>query len=212
MSTELTLLVWSTVLLGAYICVQAVLYRIQYGIKYSAGPRDAEPPPQPMTERGNKRAAQLPRNYGASSPPPWPSNSPAAPTRDPVGRADLVLEPLGLPPLHLASLHPLAGLDDRAVGLGLMFFGVAFQRGVPGPLVHKLTMKASWIHTCSSRDSGPVFMRPRPRSPAAFTRACRTTKAWHGMPPAPVNLCPTAASRGFPPPRGWSNPLAVTTC
>lgn len=59
MSTELTLLIWSTILCGAYIGVQSVLYRIQHGVKFAGSARDNEPPP----DMWNARAEKALRNF-----------------------------------------------------------------------------------------------------------------------------------------------------
>ena len=45
MSTELTLLIWSTTLFAGYILVQSTLYRLQYGIAFASSSRDNEAPP-----------------------------------------------------------------------------------------------------------------------------------------------------------------------
>ncbi len=63
MGVELTLLVWSTVLCGAYISTQALLYRIQHGFIYSATSRDNEPPPNIWTARGNKALRNFLETY-----------------------------------------------------------------------------------------------------------------------------------------------------
>jgi uncharacterized MAPEG superfamily protein len=63
MGVELTLLIWSTVLCGAYISTQALLYRIQHGFIYSATSRDNEPPPNTWTARGNKALRNFLETY-----------------------------------------------------------------------------------------------------------------------------------------------------
>jgi uncharacterized MAPEG superfamily protein len=64
MSIELTLLFWSTALLGAYLGVQSMLYRIQHGVMYSTTARDNEPPPNALTARGNKALRNFLETYG----------------------------------------------------------------------------------------------------------------------------------------------------
>ena len=54
MSIELTLLVWSTILAGAYIGVQSTLYRIDYGVKHANSQRDDERPPNKWTVRAQR--------------------------------------------------------------------------------------------------------------------------------------------------------------
>jgi uncharacterized MAPEG superfamily protein len=63
MGVEFTLLIWSTVLCGAYISTQALLYRIQHGFIYSATSRDNEPPPNMRTARGNKALRNFLETY-----------------------------------------------------------------------------------------------------------------------------------------------------
>jgi uncharacterized MAPEG superfamily protein len=65
MSVELTLLIWSTVLLGGYVSVQAILYRLQHGFVFSATSRDHEPPPNIWTARGNKALRNFLETYPA---------------------------------------------------------------------------------------------------------------------------------------------------
>jgi uncharacterized MAPEG superfamily protein len=64
MSVELTLLLWSTVLLGAYLTTQAMLWRFQKGFVYSATARDDEPPANVMTARGQKALRNFLETYG----------------------------------------------------------------------------------------------------------------------------------------------------
>jgi uncharacterized MAPEG superfamily protein len=65
MSIELTLLLWSTLLLGAYVATQAMLYRIQKGFVYSTTARDDEPPPSIWTARAQKALRNFLETYGA---------------------------------------------------------------------------------------------------------------------------------------------------
>lgn len=54
MSVELTLLVWSVTLAGAYLGVQATLYRLDYGVAHANSQRDNERPPNKWTVRGQR--------------------------------------------------------------------------------------------------------------------------------------------------------------
>jgi uncharacterized MAPEG superfamily protein len=63
MSLDLTLLIWSTGLFGLYVGVQALLYRAQHGVLYSATSRDEEPAPNVMTARANKALRNLLETY-----------------------------------------------------------------------------------------------------------------------------------------------------
>lgn len=65
MSVELTLLVWSTALLGLYVSTQALLYRMQHGVLYSATARDDEPAPNELTARGIKALRNFLETYAA---------------------------------------------------------------------------------------------------------------------------------------------------
>lgn len=64
MSTELTLLVWSAVLVGVYVLVQSSFYRIDYGTQHGASARDNERPPNVMTQRSDKALRNLLESYG----------------------------------------------------------------------------------------------------------------------------------------------------
>lgn len=65
MSVELTLLFWSTALLGGYLGLQSTLYRVQHGIAHSAGPRDEEPAPNVWTARSGRALRNLLETYPA---------------------------------------------------------------------------------------------------------------------------------------------------
>jgi uncharacterized MAPEG superfamily protein len=65
MSVELALLFWSTTLIGAYVGVQGILYRVQHGIWFSASGRDDEPPPDKWTARASKALRNLLETYAA---------------------------------------------------------------------------------------------------------------------------------------------------
>lgn len=63
MSIELTLLVWSVILAGAYIGVQSTLYRIDYGVAHANGQRDDERPPNKWTLRGQRALGNFLETY-----------------------------------------------------------------------------------------------------------------------------------------------------
>jgi uncharacterized MAPEG superfamily protein len=63
MSTELTLLLWSTTIVGAYILVQSTLYRLQHGIIHAATARDSEPPANVWTARSERALRNLLETY-----------------------------------------------------------------------------------------------------------------------------------------------------
>jgi len=64
MSVELTLLVWSTALAGAYLLVQSTFYRLDYGIVHAGTQRDNERPPNKWTVRGNRALSNFLETYG----------------------------------------------------------------------------------------------------------------------------------------------------
>lgn len=57
--TELSYLIWSALLAGAYIGVQSLTYRMQYGVLHAGGPRDNDTTPTVM----NGRAERALRNF-----------------------------------------------------------------------------------------------------------------------------------------------------
>ena len=63
MSVELALLVWSTVLAGAYLGVQLTLYRIDYGVEHANSQRDHERPPNKWTVRGQRALSNFLETY-----------------------------------------------------------------------------------------------------------------------------------------------------
>lgn len=63
MSVELTLLVWSATLVGAYLLVQSTLYRLQHGVAQAASARDDEAPPGKWTARGERALRNLLETY-----------------------------------------------------------------------------------------------------------------------------------------------------
>lgn len=65
MSLELTLLIWSTTLLGGYIGVQSILYRMQHGIFFASSVRDVEAPPNVWNARAQRALRNLLETYAA---------------------------------------------------------------------------------------------------------------------------------------------------
>jgi uncharacterized MAPEG superfamily protein len=129
MSLEITLLVWSAVLAGGYIGVQSVLYWMDYGGSHGAGPRDNDRAPGLWAGRGERAL----RNFCET----YPVFVALAVVVGFGGRADgltqwgsqlyfwarwvyLPLYIFGVP--YMRSLVWLVS----ALGLALMFFGVAF--------------------------------------------------------------------------------------
>ena len=64
MSLEMTLLVWSAVLVGAYVLVQSTFYRFDYGLRHGAGPRDGERAPSVFSGRSERALRNLLETYG----------------------------------------------------------------------------------------------------------------------------------------------------
>lgn len=65
MSIELTLLIWSAALAGAYVIVQSTLYRLDYGVKHADSQRDNEREPNKWTVRGNSALRNFLETYAA---------------------------------------------------------------------------------------------------------------------------------------------------
>jgi uncharacterized MAPEG superfamily protein len=129
MTTELTLLIWSTVLVGAYIGVQSILYRMDVGVEFAASARDEERPLGTMTRRAEKALGNLLETYIVFV-------ALAAATQL-SGRSDW-LTVWGAwiwfgarwvyLPLYLGGVFMVRSLVwlVSAIGLAMMFFGVAF--------------------------------------------------------------------------------------
>lgn len=64
MSLEMSLLIWSAVLVGAYIVVQSTFYRLDHGVMHAAGPRDGERPPKVLNGRAERALRNLLETYG----------------------------------------------------------------------------------------------------------------------------------------------------
>lgn len=63
MTTELTLLLWSTGLYALYVGVQSALYRRQHGIEFAGSGRDNEPPPDVLNQRVDKALRNLQETF-----------------------------------------------------------------------------------------------------------------------------------------------------
>lgn len=63
MSIELTLLIWSAALAGAYLFVQSTIYRLDYGVVHAGTPRDGERAPNKWTSRGNRALRNFLETY-----------------------------------------------------------------------------------------------------------------------------------------------------
>lgn len=127
MSVELTLLVWSTALLGLYVSTQALLYRMQHGVLYSATARDNEPEPNALTERGRKALRNFLETYAAFIA--------LALATELSGRSDGLTQwgahiwfwaRLAYLPLYVFGVVYIRSLvwSVAGIGLGLMFLGI----------------------------------------------------------------------------------------
>ena len=130
MSLELTLLIWSPVQLALYLGLQAILYRMEYGLKFGTGPRDDEPPARnSYLQRSDKALRNFLETYGA-----YVALSVAiefshrADNLTHWGAALWFMARIVYLPLYLLGLPYLRSLVwlVSALGLALMFFGVAF--------------------------------------------------------------------------------------
>jgi uncharacterized MAPEG superfamily protein len=63
-SIELTLLIWSTVLLGAYLGAQSLLFRRDVGIAYTQTPMDEDKPTSIHTQRATRALRNFLETYG----------------------------------------------------------------------------------------------------------------------------------------------------
>lgn len=129
MTFELTLLVWSTALFGLYVGVQATLYRMQHGVEFAATGRDNEPAPNALNARAQKAVRNLIETY-----PVFLALAVATILAD---RSDVLTQwgaltyfvaRLAYLPLYVSGIKYLRSLvwTISAIGLILMFFGVAF--------------------------------------------------------------------------------------
>lgn len=65
MTIEMSLLIWSTTLVGVYMGVQALIYRAQYGVVHAASARDGEAPPNLYSARAERALRNLLETYAA---------------------------------------------------------------------------------------------------------------------------------------------------
>ncbi|WDR01654.1 LysE family transporter [Devosia algicola] len=63
MSFTLSLLAWSTTLVGAYVLVQSIAYQFDVGVTHGAGPRDTDRPPGKVAGRARRALANLGETY-----------------------------------------------------------------------------------------------------------------------------------------------------
>ena len=129
MSVELTLLIWSTALAGAYLGVQLTLYRLDYGIEHANSQRDHERPPNKWTVRGQRALSNFLETYGVFVA--------LAVAIELSGRSDGLTQwgahvwfwaRWAYLPAYFIDVPQLRSLiwTVSALGLALMFFGVAF--------------------------------------------------------------------------------------
>jgi uncharacterized MAPEG superfamily protein len=64
MSVELTMLIWSAALAFAYIAVQSIVYRLDYGVLHAGGQRDNERAPNKWAARGERALRNFLESYG----------------------------------------------------------------------------------------------------------------------------------------------------
>ena len=129
MSVELTLLIWSAVLAAAYLLVQSTIYRLDYGILHAATPRDHEREPGKWAGRGNRALRNFLETYGVFIA--------LAAATELSGRSDSLTQWgaqiwfwsrwVYLPAyfIDVSFLRSAVWLVS-ALGLGLLFVGVAF--------------------------------------------------------------------------------------
>jgi uncharacterized MAPEG superfamily protein len=129
MSLELTLLIWSTVLFGLYLGAQSTLYRMQHGVKFANTARDNEEAPNVLTARGEKALRNFLETYAV-----FIALAVATELSDRSdgltqwGAVIWFVARIAYLPLYLAGVVNIRSLVwlISAIGLALMFFGVAF--------------------------------------------------------------------------------------
>lgn len=129
MSLELTLLVWSTALAGVYILAQSTTYRLQYGVFYAGSARDADGPPTVINGRAERALRNFLETYAifvALSVAVALTNSSDGLTQ--WGSQLYFWSRWVYLPLYLVGVQFIRSLFwcVSAVGLVMMFFGVAF--------------------------------------------------------------------------------------
>ncbi len=129
MSIELTFLIWSTVLAVAYIIVQSTAYRLDYGVLFAGTARDGERTPNKWTGRGNRALRNFLETYAVFIA--------LAVATELSGRSDGLTQ-WGvqiwfwarwayLPAYFIDIPFLRSGIwTVSAVGLGMLFIGVAF--------------------------------------------------------------------------------------
>jgi uncharacterized MAPEG superfamily protein len=129
MSVELTLLIWSTTLVGGYVLVQSLTYLRQHGIRFAGSARDDEAPVNQYNGRAERALRNLVETYGAFVA--------LAVATELSGRSDFFTQSGAqlyfwsrwayLPPymFGVQYVRSLVWLVS-ALGLIMMFFGVAF--------------------------------------------------------------------------------------
>jgi uncharacterized MAPEG superfamily protein len=129
MSVELYLLIASTTLFGGYIGAQSLLYRAQHGVAFAWTARDVEPPPNKWVARAEKALRNLLETYAVFVA--------LAVATELSGRSDVLTQwgahiwfwsRWAYLPLYVFGVPIVRSLVwvVSAVGLGMMFFGVAF--------------------------------------------------------------------------------------
>ena len=129
MSIELTLLIWSTVVFALYLGAQSTLYRVQHGVRFANTARDNEGPPNLLTARAEKALRNFLETYAVFIA--------LAVATELSGRSDVFTQwgaiiwfvaRLVYLPLYVTGVQDIRSLVwfISAIGLALMFFGVAF--------------------------------------------------------------------------------------
>ncbi len=129
MPTELVLLIWSTVLFAAYIGAQSIFYRIDLGVEYATGARDEDREPGTFAQRADRALRNLLETY-----PVFVALAAAALIGS---RTDWLTTWGGIVwfvarwvylPLYIFGVKYVRSLVwlISAIGLAMMFFGVAF--------------------------------------------------------------------------------------
>lgn len=129
MQTELLLLIWSTTLFAGYIGAQSLLYRADLGVQYAATARDDDRKPGVMAQRADRALRNLIETYGVFV---------ALAAAALIGERCDWLTTWGAIvwfaarwaylPLYVFGVRYMRSLVwlVSAIGLAVMFFGVAF--------------------------------------------------------------------------------------
>jgi len=128
-SIELTYLIWSPVLLGLYLGAQSLAFRAQFGVLFASGARDEEPRLNVFSGRADRALRNFLETYAAFIA--------LAVATELSGRSDALTQwgtliyfwarvpYLGLYLAGVPYVRSLVWLVS-AVGLCMLFFGVAF--------------------------------------------------------------------------------------